>query len=62
MKRNGLDMTVVILGIACIGLLTVNRYILRPLWQSEFRTEMRQVKSDIREDVNDSKDDIKEAV
>lgn len=61
MKRNRLDVTVLVLGLVCIGMITVNRYILRPIWKSEFRTEMREVKKEIQEDLDDSKDEIKEA-
>ena len=48
MKRNGLDITVLVLGIACIGMLTVNRYIFRPVWKTEFRTELKQVKKELK--------------
>jgi len=61
MKRNGLDITVLILGIACIGLMTVNRYIFRPVWKSEIRTELREVKNEIKNDLHDSRDEVKEA-
>lgn len=61
MKRNGLDIMVLILGIACVGLLTVNRYIFRPVWNSEFRTELRETKNEIKAGLTDSRNEIKES-
>ncbi|MBO0456028.1 YtxH domain-containing protein [Enterococcus hulanensis] len=61
MKRNGLDITVLILGIACIGLMTVNRYIFRPVWKSEIRTELREVKSELKESGKERKQALKKS-
>lgn len=60
-EKNGLDITVLILGIACIGLLTVNRSIFRPVWKTSFRTELKEVKREVNSDLKDSKDEMKEA-
>ncbi|MGM0216042.1 YtxH domain-containing protein [Enterococcus sp. AZ109] len=64
MKRNSLDITVLVLGIVCIGLMTMNRYILSPIWNSEIRTEMTMVKAgmnDVNQEITETlKDNTKE--
>lgn len=59
MKRNALDMTVLVLGIVFIGLLSLNRYMLQPVWKSEIKTEITALKEEMQDTRQEVKDDLK---
>lgn len=60
MKRNQLDKTVLVLVVAFLGLIAVNRYVYQPIWKSEAKSEMRALKQELKEEHREMRSELKD--
>ncbi len=50
MKRTMLDKTIVVLVVAVLGLVAVNRYVFQPIWKAEAKSELVDLKQELKEE------------
>lgn len=61
MKRNQLDKALLVLVVAFLGLIAVNRYVYQPIWKSEAKSEMQALKQELKEEHRDIRTEMKDA-
>ncbi|MEO1772271.1 MULTISPECIES: YtxH domain-containing protein [Enterococcus] len=62
MKKNLLDKTILVLVVASLGLVAVNRYVFQPIWKAEAKKEMVALKQELKEEQQDVKSEVVDTV
>lgn len=58
MKRTMLDKTIVVLVVAVLGLVAVNRYVFQPIWKAEAKSELVALKQELKDEQQNMKSEL----